>query len=100
LFIQAAESLIRLCMQQNRYEEALHWADVLLRHDKCWEQAYQLKMQCYGNLQNIPMVVRTYKKCCTVLQEELCVQQSDKTKELYAQLVSNPLEMQDVGRQG
>ena len=100
LFIQAAESLIRLCMQQNRYEEALHWADVLLRHDKCWEQAYQLKMQCYGNLQNIPMVVRTYKKCCTVLQEELCVQQSDKTKELYAQLVSNPLEMQNIGRQG
>ena len=100
LFIQAAESLIRLCMQQNRHEEALQWADVLLRHDKCWEQAYQLKMQCYGSLQNIPMVVRTYKKCCMVLQEELCVQQSDKTKELYAQLVSNPLELQNVGRQG
>ncbi len=83
LFIHALEDLANLCIQQQRYENALHWIDVLLRHDKCWEQAYQLKIQCYGRMQNIPMVVRTYKKCCSVLQEELCVRQSAKTTEIY-----------------
>ncbi|HWR30973.1 MAG TPA: BTAD domain-containing putative transcriptional regulator, partial [Negativicutes bacterium] len=86
LFMQAVETLVKLCISQQRYEEALQWADTMLRHDKCWEQAYQLKMLCYGNLQNIPMAVRTYKKCCAILQEELCVQQSDKTTEIYRQL--------------
>lgn len=88
LFMNATEKLTKLCIIQERYEEALQWADILLRHDKCWEQAYQFKMQCFGNMQNIPMVVRTYKKCCDILQEELCVKQSDKTTEIYSQIIS------------
>ena len=63
LFVRALESLADVCMKEGRNEEALRWADILLHHDKCWEQAYQLKMQCYGHMNNIPMVVRTYKKC-------------------------------------
>ena len=88
LFIHALESLAGMCMAEGRNEEALHWADVLLHHDKCWEQAYQLKMQCYDHMKNIPMVVRTYKKCCTVLQEELGVRQSEQTLAIYRRILS------------
>ena len=89
LFMQAVEALAKLCITRRQYEEALQWADILLRHDKCWEQAYQLKMLCYSGMQNMPMAVRTYKKCCTVLQEELCVRQSEKTTALYLELTSS-----------
>lgn len=88
LLISALETLAGLCMTDGRHEKALQWLDSLLRHDPCWEQAYQMKMQCYAQLQNIPQVIRTYKKCCEVLRAELCVQPSEQTLAIYRQMIT------------
>ncbi|EAX48896.1 transcriptional activator domain [Thermosinus carboxydivorans Nor1] len=83
LYIKAAELMAKLCIRQQRYEEALNWTDVIVKKDKCWEKAYQIKMWCYGKMKNPVMVARTYKKCCETLREELAVKPSYKTTEIY-----------------
>ena len=76
-------------MHQQRYEEAVHGADIILKQDRCWEGAYQLKMRCYGELQIPVMVARMYRQCYEVLQDELAVKPSPSTVAIYKKFTND-----------
>lgn len=87
IYIRAAELLARLLARRGDYPNCIEWADSILKKDNCWEEAYRLKMICYGRLNNGTMVTRTYQKCVQVLKEELGVVPSARTSSLYKKLV-------------
>ncbi len=82
-YIKAAENIARLLLSKEQYDESLQWADLILKQDRCWEKAYQLKLKCYSKLNNSVMIARTYKKCCEVLNQELGVSPSSETSKYY-----------------
>ncbi|HWR39893.1 MAG TPA: BTAD domain-containing putative transcriptional regulator [Patescibacteria group bacterium] len=83
LYIRAGDELTRLCIRQQRYEDALRWAETVTQHDPCWERSYQYMLWCYGKMQNSVMVARVYNNCCRVLAEELGIRPSRRTREIY-----------------
>ncbi len=87
IFIRAAELLATLLARRGDYLSCIEWADRILDKDNCWEEAYRLKMICYGKLNNKAMVARVYQKCRAVLQAELGVAPSNKTVKLYEELL-------------
>lgn len=87
IFIRAVELLARLLARRGDYLDCLEWADRILKKDNCWEEAYRLKMICYGKMNNGAMVTRTYQKCVAVLKKELGVAASARTSTLYKKLV-------------
>lgn len=89
LALTAAEKLSEISLKQKRYEEALHWSERILQIDPCWEKAYCYKMICYSQLRNLVMMVRTYKRCFEVLQDEIGVEPSEQTIEVYRELLAH-----------
>ena len=83
LALQGAEMLAMLCIEQASFDEAIHWTEKILQTDSCWEKAYQLQLICYGEAKNSVMLTRTYQRCLAVLDQELGVKPSPRTRELY-----------------
>ncbi|SMB99188.1 transcriptional activator domain-containing protein [Thermanaeromonas toyohensis ToBE] len=89
VYIRGAELLARLLARRGEYKECIEWADRILEKDKCWEEAYRLKMYCYSKLGHGSMVVKVYERCQEVLRKELGVSPSLKTVKLYKKLTQN-----------
>ncbi|MBP2636711.1 MAG: hypothetical protein H6Q72_2618 [Firmicutes bacterium] len=85
LALHGAELLAALCIEQEDCEEAINWTEWILQRDSCWEKAYQLRMICYGKLGNRVMLARAYKRCLAVLEEEMGVEPSPLTNQIYSQ---------------
>lgn len=82
-YIKAAELLSKLKMEKGQYEKALEIADSILKKDKYWEGAYQIKIQCYKKLNNTVMATRTFNQCVQLLKEEMGIAPSSETVRLY-----------------
>lgn len=83
LALKGGERLAAIFVEQKDYEKALAWADWILNIDNCWEKAYQLKLQCYGERHDKALLERVYRQCGTVLENELGVEPSAETRNLY-----------------
>jgi len=81
--IKSAEKLSSLYVQQKEYEQAFSWAERILKIDNCWERAYQLKMQCYGEQHNKSLLERVYRQCVITLRSELAIEPSEETNHIY-----------------
>lgn len=89
LYIKGAEALANLQFQRGAYEDALRTANSILEVDPCWEASYQLIMRCYGKLRNYVMVTRTFIRCQEVLEKELALEPSSKTKQIFYSCTEN-----------
>ena len=87
-YIKANEALFKFSLGRREFEEALYWAEKILQQDICYERGYQYKMVCYGRMNDQVMVARTYRKCETVLQQELGVKPTSITTDLLRRLTS------------
>ncbi|MFY9173918.1 MAG: BTAD domain-containing putative transcriptional regulator [Peptococcia bacterium] len=83
LYIKAAEALANIQIEKGAYEEALKTAKSILGIDPCWEASYQLIMRCYGKMRNHVMVTRTFIRCQEILDKELAVKPSSKTRQIF-----------------
>lgn len=86
MFLQTAERLALLLLQQQAWDEAIRTAHTILEHDNCWEQAYRVLMQAYAAQGKRAQAIRTYQRCQERLQTELGVQPSAATVNLYQEL--------------
>ncbi|MFC4767476.1 BTAD domain-containing putative transcriptional regulator [Effusibacillus consociatus] len=87
LYLRVLESLARIYHKNGALNEAIGCCDRILSHDPCWEAAYQILMSCYHQLGNRSLVITTYKRCVTQLEDQLGVAPLESTTKLYQQLV-------------
>lgn len=85
LAVRGSEMLAFSYVEQKQYEEAIIWADHILQLDNCWEQAYQIKLTCYGEQQKKYLVERVFRNCVAILKKELGVEPSEQTQHIYSE---------------
>ncbi|ESA38603.1 wd40 repeat-containing protein [Leptolyngbya sp. Heron Island J] len=86
-FSQALAQLVDILRKQEKYSPALTYAERLLRLDPLKEATYQRLMQLHNQLGNRATALQIYHQCMTILRDELGVDPSSKTQEIYRQLL-------------
>jgi DNA-binding SARP family transcriptional activator len=87
-FQRALERLTRLLEDQREYRAAIRYAQQLLRHDPLHEVSYRRLMRLHTFIGDRAGALRTYHRCATVLEQELGVQPSPVTREMYERLLA------------
>jgi len=87
MFLEAADKLCELYIQNGKYTEAIELCQRVLAKDNCWERAYRHLMTAYNYVGDRGQLARTYQRCLQTLQDELDVSPSQETQELYKKLV-------------
>lgn len=86
LYLATAERLASLLFEKGAWDEVITISQSILARDDCWEAAYRLLMQVYAAQGNRPQVHSVYQRCVTTLEEELGVEPSPATQELFERL--------------
>ncbi len=87
MFLEAADKLCDLYVQNGKYTEAIDLCQRVLAKDNCWERAYSHLMIAYFQLGDRGQFARTYQRCQQALKDELDVTPSQETQELYKKLI-------------
>jgi DNA-binding SARP family transcriptional activator len=87
MFLEAADKLCDLYIQNGKYTEAIDLCQRVLAKDNCWERAYRHLMAAYNYLGDRGQLARTYQRCLQTLKDELDVSPSPETQELYKKLI-------------
>ncbi|MFS0688496.1 BTAD domain-containing putative transcriptional regulator [Sporosarcina sp. 179-K 8C2 HS] len=88
LYIQALERLAQSYTRLQAYGKTIEWAEKLLRIDQTWEEAYRLLMYAHYQLQNRPQSIKWYRKCQSVLLEELSIEPMETTEQMYKMIMN------------
>lgn len=87
LYLRAADRLAGEMLARGAFDEAIAWCEKILARDRCWEHAYRLMMQAYAQRGDRVQARRVFEQCVRVLKEELEVEPSVATVEVYKQVV-------------
>ncbi|NEZ02129.1 transcriptional regulator [Bacillus shackletonii] len=87
VFLRGAEKMAQLCVQNNDPNEAIIWCERILKMDSTWEEAYRLVMYCYYQKNNRPQAIKWYKKCESILMNELGVEPMEPTKRIFEMIL-------------
>ncbi|MCO5189823.1 MAG: transcriptional regulator [Anaerolineae bacterium] len=86
-YLRSAERLARSLIRAGEWDEAIEVCNDLLERDDCWEPAYQMLMTAYARQGNRTQVVRTLQRCRETLRNELAVEPTVTTLELFETLI-------------
>jgi DNA-binding SARP family transcriptional activator/predicted ATPase len=81
------DRLIAQAERQGRFDQAIVYAQRLLRHDPLHETTYRHLMRLQLASGDRSGALRTYHACATMLRDELGVEPAPETRTLYAQLL-------------
>ncbi|GAX89439.1 BTAD domain-containing putative transcriptional regulator [Effusibacillus lacus] len=87
LYLRVLEKMARIHQVQGALNDAIACCERILATDPCWEAAYQILMSCYQLLGNRSLVISTYKRCVTQMEDHLGLSPMPQTTKLYHQLV-------------
>jgi DNA-binding SARP family transcriptional activator len=88
LYLRAADRLAAQLFARGTFDECIAWCEKILARDRCWEHAYRLMMQAYAARGDRAQVRRVFEQCKRVLRDELEVDPSAATVEVYRRVVS------------
>jgi DNA-binding SARP family transcriptional activator len=89
-YVTALEQLIGILEQQHELASALAYAQRLLHNDALHESTYRLLMRLHVRNGDRATALRIYHTCVTLLQQELGVEPSSETQQLYQRLLNAP----------
>jgi len=89
LYLRSADRLAQELLTRGQYDECLAWCERILARDRCWEQAYRLMMRLYAQRGDRVQARRVFEQCVQVLRQELDVEPSPATQEVFRQVVSD-----------
>ena len=84
LFLEVLDQLGDVAFVQGRYDDCIALAQAMLGHDRCREDAHRRIMRCYGRQSRTDLALRQYQACVAALRDELDVEPSPASTELYA----------------
>ncbi|MBI4788534.1 MAG: transcriptional regulator [Chloroflexi bacterium] len=83
LYLRAADRLADELLVRNQCDEAITWCEHILARDRCWEHAYRLMMRAHAQRGDRAQARRVFEQCTRILREELDVEPSAATVEVY-----------------
>ena len=86
-YVRAMEQLIQLLEEEREYDQALRYAQRLLRDDPLHEAGYRRLMRLRALSGDRAGALRVYHDCVTVLQRELGVEPSPATQRAYERVL-------------
>jgi DNA-binding SARP family transcriptional activator len=84
---QALDRLLDLLEGQREYRAAIEYAQRRLRHDPLDEEAYRRLMRLHALNHDRASALRVYHACASLLEQELAVEPSPATREVYERLM-------------
>ncbi|MBS2037844.1 hypothetical protein JST97_22860 [bacterium] len=84
-YLETASRLAAYFWSQQRGEQVVQIAHLMLQRDRCWEEGYQWLMRSHLQQGRLAQAARVYDQCRQALEEDLGVEPSEATEELYAQ---------------
>ncbi|MEQ8222856.1 MAG: HD domain-containing phosphohydrolase [Candidatus Eremiobacterota bacterium] len=82
-FVYMLKEISRNYMENGNYQQAINYAQKVLKEDPCDQEAYCLIMESYFIQGKSEQVVRHYLLCSQTLQEEVDIKPSRKVTEIY-----------------
>jgi predicted ATPase/DNA-binding SARP family transcriptional activator len=86
VFEDHIQLLLDRLVEEGQWREVLKWGERWISLGRSPEPAYRALMQAHGAMGDLSGVAATYQRCTTALLEELGVEPSKETHELYERL--------------
>ncbi|PSN15614.1 hypothetical protein C7293_06450 [filamentous cyanobacterium CCT1] len=86
-YLEALARLIDLLQQQQQYPQAIRYGQLLLQTDPLRESTYQALMQLHRQNGDRATAIQIYHQCMQVLQDELGIDPSAATQQIYQTLL-------------
>jgi DNA-binding SARP family transcriptional activator len=83
------DKLVQYCEIHREYDTGLSYGWQILRHDHAYERAHRQMMRLYSMSGDRTQALHQYQRCVNALREELGVEPSARTKQLYEQIQSD-----------
>lgn len=80
------DKLVQFCELHQWYEVGLTYGIEILRQDQAYERTHRQLMRLYFLAGNRTEALHQYDRCVTALRDELGVEPSERTKQLYEQI--------------
>jgi DNA-binding SARP family transcriptional activator len=80
------DKLVRYCEIHREYEVGLSYGWQILRYDYAYERAHRQLMRLYAMSGDRTQALHQYQRCVNALRDELGVEPSTRTKQLYQQI--------------
>jgi len=87
-YLSLVDRLSELYLQNSQYTSVIHLCHKVLAKDRCYEAAHRMLMQVYLALGQRHLAVRQYQTCLRALREDLGIQPSRETVDLYYRISS------------
>lgn len=80
------DKLIQYCEINHLYDAGIAYCTVILRRDRAYERAHRQIMRLYYMSGDRTQALRQYTRCLSALREDLNVEPSERTQQLYEQI--------------
>jgi WD40 repeat protein/DNA-binding SARP family transcriptional activator len=90
LFERRVEQLLEQLKNEHRWTEMLEWGEHWIAYGQRPEPAYRALMNAYAALGNRSKVKAAFERCVKALRDDLGVEPSEQTVQLYEELVQGP----------
>ncbi len=90
VFEREVERLLEQLKNEQRWTEMLEWGEHWIAYGQKPEPAYRALMNAYGALGNRSKVAYTFDRCVKELRDDLGVEPSELTLDLFEKLVQGP----------
>ncbi len=85
-YLFVSETLADQYFISGRYDDAINLSEKILAVEPTWEVAYRIMMRAYAKKNNRAQIVHIYQRCKDILFDELGVEPTDATTQLYQEL--------------
>lgn len=89
MYLALVDKLMAYCEMHGSYEEGVEYGERMLRYERARERTYQRMMRLYYLAGDRTAALRQYERCVTALLEELAVEPTAYTQQLYQQMRAN-----------
>ncbi|NJL54450.1 hypothetical protein HC928_04100, partial [bacterium] len=86
-YMEALNRLIALLQHQQQYPQAIRYGQLLLQADPLRESTYQVLIQLHHQNGDRAAAIQSYHQCMQVLQDELGIDPSTTTQQIYQTLL-------------
>jgi DNA-binding SARP family transcriptional activator len=86
MHLMLLDKLVQFCELHQKYEAGLTYGMEILRHDHAYERTHRQMMRLFSMIGNRTQALRQYARCVMALRDELGVEPSERTKQLYEQI--------------
>jgi DNA-binding SARP family transcriptional activator len=92
LYLAMLDKLMDHCEVQGAYENGLAFGQQILQYDRARERTHRRLMRLHYLAGDRTSALRQYRKCATILQEELDVKPADSTRLVYEMIRADKLD--------